>query len=74
MKREAQKSGLGIGRLPRHMIEQDLAQGLLIIKETEDGMSSRHMLYYAWRTRHQGKALAWFKNHLCGKTEHDWFK
>ena len=74
MKREAQKNGLGVGRLPRHMIEQDLAQGLLIIKETEDGTSSRHMLYYAWRTRHQGKALAWFKNHLCGKTEHDWFK
>jgi len=73
MKQEAQKRGLGVGRLPRHMIEEDIARGHLIVKETEDGTSSRHMLYYAWRTRHQGKALAWFKDLLCGKPGYNWF-
>ncbi len=73
-KREAQKRGLGVGYLPRHMIAQDLADGHLIVKATEDGKSSRHMLYYVWRTRHQGKALAWFKEQLCGVGNSiDWF-
>lgn len=74
IKREAQKKGLGIGYLPRHLIAGDIAAGDLIVKATEDGVSTRHMLYYAWRTRHQGKALAWFKEQLCGDGKGiDWF-
>ncbi|MEA1890572.1 MAG: LysR family transcriptional regulator [Pseudomonadota bacterium] len=74
IKREVQKRGLGVGHLPRHMIATDLAAGDLIIKETEDGAVTRHTINYAWRTRHQGKALAWFKQHLRrdGKCI-DWF-
>ncbi len=74
MKREAQKKGLGVGYLPRHMIAEDLAAGNLIVKRTEEGAVSHHTLYYAWRTRHQGKALAWFKKKLWedGKGV-DWF-
>ncbi|HEB98683.1 MAG TPA: LysR family transcriptional regulator [Thiotrichales bacterium] len=71
-KREAQRRGLGVGYLPRHMIEEDLAEGRLVIKATEDGTSIRHRLYYAWRTRHQGKALAWFRERLCEEGV-DWF-
>ncbi|MFK5892066.1 MAG: LysR family transcriptional regulator [Pseudomonadota bacterium] len=74
IKREAQKRGLGVGYMPRHLINEELRAGHLIIKETEDGLSSRHKLYYAWRTRHQGKALAWFKKYLCeSKIKLDWF-
>jgi len=74
IKRAAQKKGLGIGYLPRHLIAGDIAAGDLIVKATEDGVSTRHLLYYAWRTRHQGKALAWFKEQLCGEGKGiDWF-
>jgi DNA-binding transcriptional LysR family regulator len=74
IKREAQKRGLGVGYLPRHLIADDLAAGDLIPKITEDGASTRHMLYYVWRTRHQGKVLAWLKEQLCGDTpRYDWF-
>ncbi|HHJ17552.1 MAG TPA: LysR family transcriptional regulator [Gammaproteobacteria bacterium] len=73
-KREAQKKGLGVGYLPRHMIAEDIAAGDLLVKATEDGLSTRHTLYYAWRVRHQGKALAWFKEQLCGvEAGFDWF-
>ena len=63
-KAEAQKRGLGVGHLPRHLIEADIAAGDLLVKVTEDGASSLHMIYYAWRTRHQGKALNWFKQQM----------
>ena len=74
VKRVAQKRGLGVGYLPQHLIAGDIAAGHLVVKATEDGVSSRHTLYYAWRTRHQGKALAWFKEQLCGDDPvFDWF-
>jgi len=74
VKREAQIKGLGIGHLPLHMIANDLADGRLIVKATEDGESTCHTIYYAWRTRHQGKALAWFKERLCGDEKSiEWF-
>ena len=63
-KREAQKLGLGVGHLPRHLIKADIAAGDLLIKETEDGTSTMHMIYYAWRSQHQGKALDWFKSQM----------
>lgn len=71
---DAQKRGLGVGHLPRHLIEDDISAGHLLVKKTEDGAFTRHMLYYAWSTRHQGKALAWFKQQMfeCEKTM-DWF-
>ncbi|RMD70854.1 MAG: LysR family transcriptional regulator [Gammaproteobacteria bacterium] len=70
IKREAQKRGLGVGWLPRHLIARDIATGALIVKATEDGPSVRHAVYCAWCIRHQGKALAWFRERLCG--EHPW--
>ncbi len=74
MKREAQRRGMGVGYLPRHLIASDLAAGDLIAKATEDGASTRHALYYAWRTRHQGKAMVWFRQQLWGEGQGvDWF-
>ena len=70
----AQKKGLGVGSLPRHMISKELKSGALIVKETEDGGISNHTLNYAWNTCHKGKALAWFKQQLCDdKNKIDWF-
>jgi len=77
IKLEAQKRGLGVGYLPLHMIAEDIASGELMVKVTEDGLDTRHRLYYAWRTRNQGKALAWFKNQLCLEEEKsgiNWFR
>jgi len=72
-KREAQKCALGIGHLPKHMIRHELASGQLLIKATENGQSSLFPLYYVWRSRHQGKALAWFRQRLCDAQPIDWF-
>ncbi len=65
IKRQAQKRGLGVGYLPRHLVAGDIAAGELVVKATEDGSSTRHTIYYAWRTRHQGEALLWFKEQLA---------
>lgn len=73
IKREAQKRGLGVGYLPRHLIAREIASRKLVVKATEDGVSVRHTLCYAWRTRHQGKALAWFMEKLCNDG-FDWFE
>jgi len=74
IKREAQKIALGIGHLPIHLIQRELATGELVIKATEHGKSSRYPLYYAWRNNHQGKALAWFREQLCNDSHPvSWF-
>ena len=75
IKRQAQCLGLGVGYLPTHLIEGDIAAGRLIVKETEDRASFRVMVYCAWRTRHEGKALQWFKARLCEEqTGSNWFR
>ncbi|WP_333606782.1 LysR family transcriptional regulator [Arsukibacterium sp.] len=60
----AQKQGLGVGFLPRHLVQQQLARGELIAK--------RHLiprepakLYLAWHKQQQGKALQWFCQQLA---------
>jgi len=74
MKRLAQVNGLGVGYMPRHLIEDDISESRLIVKATEDSLSTRHMLKYAWRSNHQGKALAWFKQKLCNPdSPYEWF-
>ena len=74
VKREVHLRGLGVGYLPRHLVAGDIAAGRLVIKETEDGTGNRPMLYHAWRSRHRGKALAWFREQLCEREPAiDWF-
>jgi len=74
MKRLAQVKGLGVGYMPMHLIADDVSAGRLIVKATEDSLSTRHTLYYAWRSNHQGKALAWFRQKLCHRDiPYNWF-
>lgn len=65
----AQRMGLGVGNLPRHLAEEEAAAGRLVIKRTEEPRVNT-ALYFAWRTGHQGKALQWFVRHLQQET--DW--
>ena len=73
MKREVQLKGLGVGRLPYHLIAEDIAEGRLIVKETEDGGRQRHAIFAAWRTRHPGNGLSWFREQLTSG-EINWFE
>lgn len=59
----AQRSGLGVGYLPRFIVEREVAAGTLVAKTTEEPKVSVP-LHLAWRTAHRGKALAWFLKRL----------
>ena len=72
-KREAHIRGLGVGYLPLHMIEADIAAGRLVVRDTEDGRGSRPQLFYAWPSRHLGKGLEWFRQRLLAEPGIDWF-
>lgn len=58
-KAAAQAAGLGVGHLPRWLAEQEAAAGRLVIRELEEQRPTGRRSI-AWRTRHDGKALAWF--------------
>ena len=73
-KRLAQLRGLGVGHLPRHLIESDLAAGRLVAKATDQGAGHRVAVAYAWSNRHQGRGLAWFRARLAAAARAgDWF-
>ena len=64
-KLKAQLAGLGCGWLPWNLIQTHLAEGSLILKETEE--SDRNTkLCTAWRRCNQGKALQWWIEFLSG--------
>lgn len=60
---EAQRAGLGIGSVPRHLIEEDVREGRLVVKEIEGGVPIVP-LFIAWHSNQNGKALQWFIDHL----------
>lgn len=62
-KLDAHKQGLGVGYIPLHVIQSDIAEGNLLIKEVEN-ITSKPMTYITWRSDHQGKALKWFVEKL----------
>lgn len=75
VKRQAQLRGLGVGHLPRHLIAGDLAAGRLVAKATDQGAGHRVGVVYAWTARHQGRALAWFRERLARVArEGTWFR
>lgn len=62
-KREAQLRRLGVGYLPRCLIEDDLDSGRLVAK-TVNGGNHQPRAFMAWRTQQKGKALNWFIKRL----------
>jgi DNA-binding transcriptional LysR family regulator len=55
----AQREGLGVGWLPRRRVADLLKRGELVEKETVDPREP-NILYVAWRSDHEGRALAWW--------------
>jgi DNA-binding transcriptional LysR family regulator len=62
-KLRAQVMGLGIGNLPRYLVEPEVRAGRLVVKRTQEPRQAIP-LYLAWRTAHRGKALQWFTKRL----------
>lgn len=60
---EAQRQGIGVGYIPKNLIEADLQSGALIVKEIENAPPVIQ-LYLAWRTQDTGNALSWFRDKL----------
>ena len=59
----AQMAGLGVGHLPRPLAAPAIAAGRLVAKRTvEPGPDLP--LHVAWRSDHEGQALAWFLERL----------
>lgn len=61
---EAQCEGLGVGYLPCHRIQQELANGVLRSVQVLDSPRPPQLISVAWRNSDKGKALNWFVNEL----------
>jgi len=60
----AHKAGLGVGFLPRHLIQDELAEGSLVAKMSAIPRAPA-MLYVGWRKNQQlGEAAKWFSQRL----------
>ncbi len=68
---EAQRQGLGVGYIPKNLIEHDLETGSLIIKQIENAPPFIQ-LYIAWRTQDDGNAINWFREKLTPRTMLDY--
>jgi DNA-binding transcriptional LysR family regulator len=63
---QAQMMGVGVGFLPKHLIQQELLRGELI--ELDCAVPRPNIpLYMAWRKNNSGKALKWFVE-ACART------
>lgn len=63
---EAQRAGLGVGYLPRHLALHEQRAGRLLAKRVLEPKVDMP-LFIAWRTGHSGKALHWFLKRLESK-------
>lgn len=59
----AQRSGFGVGWLPRHRVSSLLSNGELIEKSMADPREP-NILYVGWRGDHEGRALTWWLEQL----------
>ena len=59
----AQKAGLGVGYLPKHLIQSDLDAGALVALATHS-QNNESPLYLGWKKSNQGRALKWFVDKL----------
>jgi len=62
-KAAAQVAGLGSGHLPRRFAEPEVAAGRLVIRRLAEPPPPSP-LHIAWRSRQEGRALAWFLEEL----------
>lgn len=61
---EAQCEGLGVGYLPSHRIQNELASGVLHSVQVMDSPRPPQLISVAWRRSDQGRALNWFVTEL----------
>ncbi|CAB3823659.1 LysR family transcriptional regulator [Achromobacter animicus] len=61
---DAQVRGLGCGYLPLTLAAPYLAQGLLVVCETDEGMSLTEHVACAWRAEPPGEAMKWWLQKL----------
>ena len=59
----AQVAGLGVGHLPRHLADPEVALGRLVIRQTAEPRPPV-TLQLAWRSDHTGKAMKWMIDRL----------
>ena len=59
----SQRDGLGVGWLPRQRVASLLKRGELVEKRVVDAREP-NVLYVAWRSDQQGRALAWWLDQL----------
>jgi DNA-binding transcriptional LysR family regulator len=59
----SQRDGLGVGWLPRQRIASLLKRGELVEKRVADAREP-NILYVAWRSDHQGRAMDWWLEQL----------
>lgn len=64
MKLQAHLQGVGVGTLPRAMVQPYLDDGRLIEKSLEGQEPRRYPLICAWRNKRKGKALQWLRTRL----------
>lgn len=58
---QAQMMGVGVGFLPKHLIQQEIQRGDLAVLDCAVPRPNIP-LYIAWRKKNAGKALEWFAN------------
>lgn len=63
--------GMGVGYLPRYLVQDEIDKNLLIEKEVETGHQTTTS-YLVWKTGNTGRSLQWFINKLdsslfCGQ-------
>lgn len=56
---QAQMMGVGVGFLPKHLIQQEIQRGDLVVLDCAVPRPNIP-LYIAWRKKNAGKALEWF--------------
>lgn len=59
----AHVAGLGVGHLPRHLADPEVALGRLVIRQTAEPRPPV-TLQLAWRSDHTGKAMKWMIDRL----------
>lgn len=59
----AQKLGLGIGFIPKHLIGDEIVSGALLVRQTQVPRP-KQTLYLAWKKQAEAKGVNWFVDKL----------